>query len=70
MGEFHEYGYIRMKESHKYGYSRVKKPYKYGYFRMEEPYRYEYLIVKKLNRDIQGRLGFGYLVIANNLLEV
>lgn len=48
-----------MKESHEYDYSRVN-----------DPHEYEYLIVKEFDRNIQGRWGFRFLVLADRILQI
>lgn len=66
LGERHRYSYFRMKEPH----WRITEPHEYRYIRLEEPQRYGYLIVKKFDKDIQGRQGFEYWVIVAKFLEV
>lgn len=52
------YEYSGIKQPYKYEYFRVKKWHKYRYFRTEKFYRYGGLIVKKLDKNMQGKYSF------------
>lgn len=57
-------------KAHEYRYYREKSVISIDISETEELHRYEYSIMKKLDRDIESRHGFGYLIIADKLLQV